>query len=133
MDNISTLVAKNSAVQSYLFDDDSSVNYEINNKRILELFETVRETREDICNIAIIDKNDKYIINDGKDKLSEFVSLEDNGWYKNAVLRNGDTFVSSSHVQNVIKDNYKWVITLCRTLINPYTNEQEGVFFIDLN
>ena len=133
MDNISTLVAKNSAVQSYLFDDDSSVNYEINNKRILELFETVRETREDICNIAIIDKNDKYIINDGKDKLSEFVSLEDNGWYKNAVLRNGDTFVSSSHVQNVIKDNYKWVITLCRTLINPYTNEHEGVFFIDLN
>ncbi|MDU1278171.1 MULTISPECIES: sensor histidine kinase [Clostridium] len=133
MDNISTLVSKNSEVQEYLFDTEENINYQFYNQKILELFETVRETREDICNIAIISKDDKYIINDGKDELSEYISIKDVSWYKSAVLKNGDTFVSSSHVQNVIKDSYKWVITLCRTLINPNTNEQEGVFFIDLN
>ena len=133
MDNISTLVSKDSEVQEYLFEDDININHQLNNKRILKLFETVRETREDICNIAIIHSNNKYIINDGKDELSEYISIQDTNWYKNAILKNGDTFISSSHVQNVIKDNYKWVITLCRTLMNPNTNEQEGVFFIDLN
>lgn len=67
MDNISTLVSKNSEVQEYLFDTEENINYQFYNQKILELFETVRETREDICNIAIISKDDKYIINDGKD------------------------------------------------------------------
>lgn len=133
MDNISELVSKNSEVQEYLFEDEGSIDYELYNKRILSLFETVKETREDICNIAIIDSKDKYIINNGKDELSQYVSIQDTEWYKNAILKNGATFVSSSHVQNIIKDNYKWVITLSRTLINPNTNEQEGIFFIDLN
>ena len=133
MDNISTLIAKDSEVQEYLFEDEENKNYEYYKQRILKLFKTVRETREDIGNIAIIDSNNKYIINDGKDELSEYVSIEDTSWYKDAILKNGETFISSSHVQNVIKDNYRWVITLCRTLINPNTNEHEGVFFIDLN
>lgn len=133
MDNIATLISKDNEVQEYLFDDEANKNYEFYEERILKLFKTVRETREDICNIAIIDTNDKYIINDGKDELSEYISMQDTVWYKSAILKNGETYISSSHVQNVIKDNYRWVITLCRTLINPNTNEQEGAFFIDLN
>ena len=133
MDNISTLVSKDSEVQEYLFDNKSNKNYDLYKQRILKLFKTVRETREDICNIAIIDKKDKYIINDGRDEPSEYVSIQNTVWYKNSILKRGETYISSSHVQNVIKDDYRWVITLCRTLINPNTNEQEGAFFIDLN
>lgn len=133
MDNISTLVSKNSEVQGYLFDDEENIKYELYNQRILELFKIVKETREDICNIAIINKKNKYIINDGNDELSEYISIQDTDWYKKAVFKNGNTFVSPSHVQNVIKDSYEWVITLCRILKNPKTNEQEGIFFIDLN
>lgn len=133
MDNISTLVSKDFEVQEYLFDNKSNKNYDLYKQRILKLFKTVRETREDICNIAIIDKKDKYIINDGRDEPSEYVSIQNTVWYKNSILKRGETYISSSHVQNVIKDDYRWVITLCRTLINPNTNEQEGAFFIDLN
>lgn len=133
MENISVLVSKNSDVQSYLFEDNSKAKEQTSYKHILELFETVKETRKDICNIAIVGTDGKSIINDGNDSISEYISLYELDWYRNAFLKAGKAFISSSHVQNLIKDNYKWVMTLSRTLRNPYTNEQEGVFFIDLN
>lgn len=53
-------------------------------------------------------------------------------WY-GKVRDKGGTWLTSSHVQNVIKDNYKWVITMSRGIENPDTGETVGVFFIDLN
>ena len=43
------------------------------------------------------------------------------------------TALSSSHVQNVIEDNYKWVITLSKNIKNTLNNDYSGMFFIDLN
>lgn len=133
MDNISILVSQNSEVKSYLFDNNSKEEEQLYYKGILEMFKTVRETREGICNIAIVGNNGKEIINDGKDSISDYIKLNQLDWYRDAVLKNRRVSISSSHVQNLIKDNYNWVVTLCRTLRNPYTNEQDSVFFIDLN
>ncbi len=134
MENISSLVAHNSDVREYLFNEDQSVELrEDLYQGILAQFKTVMEARQDIYNIAVIVNNGRNVVNDGSDELNEYVSLFDLDWYRNAVLNGDGTALSSSHVQNLIKKNYKWVITLSRSIRNPYTNERSGIFFIDLN
>ena len=131
MENISSMVAHSSDVQNYLLDEKSSGDPNLY-RRIVTQFSTVLETRTDISNIAVVSGEEKGIINDGNDVLNAYIPLNSVDWY-GRVRDNGGTWLTSSHVQNVIKDNYKWVITMSRGIENPETGETVGVFFIDLN
>lgn len=134
MENISTLITNNGDVNEYLFKEDLS--QEERSKLyggILTQFNTVMEARNDISNIAVISSIGKNVVNDGEDELNENISLTELDWYRKAVTNQNGTSLSSSHVQNVIKSNYKWVVTLCKYIKNPYDNSATGIFFIDLN
>lgn len=131
MENISSLVAHSSDVQTYLMEGRNSGDPNLY-RRIVTQFSTVLETRTDISNIAVLSGDGKSIINDGNDVLNENIPLYSVDWYREAE-EEGSTCLTSSHVQNVIRDNYKWVITMSRGLENPDTGEIMGVFFIDLN
>ena len=86
------------------------------------------ETRKDISNIAVVSEEDKGIINDGNDVLNVNIPLYSVDWY-GKVRDKGGTWLTSSHVQNVIKDNYKWVITgEPRTRRTAGYGETVGVF-----
>ncbi len=134
MENISILVSNNTDVQEYLFGTEANES-QIQNayNRILAQFKTVTETRSDISNIVVMTDNGRSILNGGQDKLSEYIDLYDLDWAVKAMLNADSTVLSSSHVQNMIKNNYQWVVTLSRSIKNPYTNENAGLFFIDLN
>lgn len=134
MENISSLVTNNENVKEYLFEDYIKEEQKsLLVTSILDQFNTIMEARQDICNIAVISGNGRYIINDGSDTLNEYVSLFNLDWYRYAYLNPGETALSSSHVQNVIKNNYKWVITLSKRIQNTRNNDDSGIFFIDLN
>lgn len=130
MENISSMVVNSSEVQRYMFHRPQETDSMY--QQILTQFNTVVETRQDISNIGVISLNGESIINNGQDILNPNIALEDVDWYLDALEEEG-TQLSSSHVQNVIKDNYKWVVTLSRGIINPFSGEKAGVFFIDLN
>ncbi len=132
MENISSLVIHGGDVQQYLFTGMMGKNKQEAYNRILTQFRTVVETRRDISNIAVVTLDGQYIINDGKDQLNKNIQLENVEWYKEA-LEGVDRILTSSHVQNVIQNNYKWVITFSRGIQNPETKEIQAVFFIDLN
>lgn len=134
MENISALVTNNADVKDYLFKKNlSKKEQDALFSGILAQFKTIMEAREDIYNIAIISSNERNVINDGKDELNEYVSLMEQKWYIDALSNPEGTVLSSSHVQNVIKNNYKWVVTLSKAIRDSYTNEVSGIFFIDLN
>ncbi len=134
MENISSLVTNNENVKEYLFEDNFSQGQKsLLVSQVLDQFNTIMEARQDICNIAVISSNGRYIINDGTDMLNEYVSLFSLDWYRHAFLYPDKTALSSSHVQNVIRNNYKWVITLSKSIKNTKNNEASGIFFIDLN
>jgi len=134
MENISSLVAYNNDVQNYLFDTDlNSTTETVLYQSILTQFSTVMEGREDICNIGILADSGKHVLNAGKSELNEYASLDTMKWYKNTITNMGTTSLSSSHVQNLIKYNYQWVVTLSRSIRNPYINGEYGIFFVDLN
>jgi len=134
MENISLLVSNNNDVQQYLFGETTSPSQQNTIfERIQAQFKTVIESRSDISNIVVLSSQGKSIVNTGKDELNEYVSLYDLKWVMEAIKKEDGTSLSSSHVQNMIKNNYQWVVTLSRAIRNPYTNERAGLFFIDLN
>ncbi len=134
MENISKLVSKNKDVQQYLFSKDSTAGeIEAAREGVLNQFNTVKESRSDISNIVVMAQNGRAIVNDGQDLINEYVDINNTDLYINTMRNSDNTFLSSSHVQNLIKNNYRWVVTLSRCINNPQTNEKTGLFFIDLN
>ncbi len=95
---------------------------------------------EDVISIFAFGQTDK--IND----TSRFVSSRTNisfnpespyqeqPWYKRAVSGNGNVAIlTPPHLQNFIKNNYIWVISLSRLIIDQTTGINYGVLLIDVN
>lgn len=134
MENISQLVVNNSDIDDYLFEENAGEKEREQWKRkAISQFQTIVEARADIYNIGVLADNGRYIINDENGILNEYAKLDQTDWYCKARESKYGTVLSSSHVQNIVKDDYQWVITLSRALYNKKTGEVEGVFFVDLN
>lgn len=134
MENISMLTAGDGDVLEYLFSENDPDRQWQLNQNILDRFQIVRKARNDICNIGVITRDGKYVINDEGVKTNPYVDIYQEDWYKFALTADpGTTLLSSSHVQNIILDEYPWVVTLSSALRYPGREQNEGVFFIDLN
>ena len=132
MQNISSLVIRNADVQEYFFGIHTGEDMEQRYQRILTQFQTIIETRNDISNIAVVAQDGRYIINNGKDSPNPNVDLDQVDWIRDAYTCE-DYILTASHVQYVIRNNYKWVVTLSRPIQEKGTGKTAGVFFIDLN
>lgn len=131
MENLSELVLNNDNVSSYLYEEDEKFAKEKNAGEIGNEFGLLRDTRDDIYNIGIVGNNGRYFINNANVSINPYVEPENMDWYKEAI--SGRDEITSSHVQNIVLYEYKWVVTLSRGIINPKTQKPEGVLFIDLN
>ncbi len=129
MKNISSVVTGNADIRKFLQGTEEASGSQ---DSILTQFGTVIDTRADIANIAVIAKDGRAIINRGEDVLNPYIDLKQVDWIWSA-MSGGEAVLSSSHVQYVINDNYKWVVTLCRPIYIKDAKEPDGVFFIDLN
>ncbi len=129
MENISQVIISNSDMKNYLF-TNSGVE---NEKDLKEQFQTILQMRKDIYNIIVVGNNGRYFINDGGRNINTKAYLTNKEWYWNAKNAGTDIVISSSHVQNMVKDDYKWVVTLSRGIVNPLNGEVEGLLLIDLN
>lgn len=134
MENISRLISKNKDVIDYLYDENATADeLEQIRIRVISQFQTISDARDDIYNIAVLSDNGRNVINDGKDQLNPYADIGEAKWYVKARESNGIAVLFSSHVQNAIKDDYKWVVTLSCGIQNPNTGAIEGVLFVDLN
>lgn len=134
MENISFIVANNSDVRDYLFTEN--LTWERSGQlqeRIVTLFQTVSDTREDITNIALLPDRREPLINDGKAELNPYTDIAELEWYQKALAADGQAVISTSHVQNAIAGEYDWVVTLSRSITNKASPGVQGVFFVDLN
>ena len=59
--------------------------------------------------------------------------LSEQPWYRQAKENKGQTVISSSHVQPVIKGEYRWVVSLSRELSGVNSSNGLGILLIDLN
>lgn len=134
MENIALIVAGNSDVRDYLFEEELTGEREEElRKRITGVFRTITDTRDDITNIALLPRKRDCLINKGNRELNPFIAVEELSWYQDAMAAGGKTVISSSHVQNAIYGSYDWVVTLSRNITRLEDAEAGGVFFVDLN
>ena len=134
MENISFIVANNSDVRDYLFTENLTwERSEQLQERIVTLFQTVSDTREDITNIALLPDRREPLINDGRAELNPYTDIAELEWYQKALAAEGQAVISTSHVQNAIAGKYDWVVTLSRSITNKASPGVQGVFFVDLN
>ena len=151
MDNFSTMVSEDEDVAQYIFYSlygwealgklEENSNYsqayaltpELLYTRITDQFGYVMGARRDIANIGIVCDEENYVFNAGTERINPNVVLEDVDWIQKTLKSPGGVYLSDSHVQNLVKGDYRWVITLSRAIRNPYTHERQGVLFVDLN
>ncbi len=142
MENTSILLLNDNDLQTYLFSENSlgllfssdDTGYMTNEEqRMVSQIKTIKEIRPDIVNVVAIADNGKSIVNDQMEELNPYVNIEELQWYIDTMESQEGINVSSSHLQNLLRSNYQWVITLSRQIINEETKESEGIFFVDLN
>ncbi len=131
MESIAQIVVENSDVKSYLFSEagDEEIKEEYGG-RVAELFQTLSNTGNDICNIGIICSNGRYLINNTSTMLNPYAGYEDTEWYQRAL--SGEEVITSSHVQNIVNNEFPWVVTLSREIPGGGAGV-DAVLFVDLN
>ena len=141
MDNIASVIAQSGDAYKYLYSEKGygatkDENYSEYRQRLVEQFKTILKGRADIRNIGIVreDKNSPSLFDNGLSVRNTYVDLNTQPWYADAVGKYDRYNLTSSHVQNVIKGERPWVITLSRGICNYTGSEAEdGVVFLDLN
>ncbi|MGI6777619.1 MAG: cache domain-containing sensor histidine kinase [Acetivibrionales bacterium] len=140
MENISLVAQYNNDVRDYLSKEQFASEEERGDyeNRITQLFKSVLDTRKDISSIMVFGYNGRYVVvnNKGITELNPFADPKEQEWYKKAVMADGKPVVSSSHVQNILNDDYyRWVVSLSREISSGSVSLKKdlGVFLVDLN
>lgn len=130
MENISAMFADSEDIQQFLFAENDDPELRAN---IRQQFETIMKSRDDIYNLGVVCGNNRYYINQGTDKLNPYFDVQEQEWYQHALENEGTAVLSNAHVEYALRD-YRWVITLSRSIENQtISGGQNGVFFVDLN
>ncbi|WP_261305199.1 sensor histidine kinase [Paenibacillus andongensis] len=135
MDNISRMVLSSYDIKEYLLKQvflGSSSKEDLKQKISFQL-NTVLNTRKDISSVLIFGTNGEIIPYNEKIKLNPQVNPVEQSWYTKAIEAKGKVVISSSHVQNMILNDYNSVISLSRELSSDVGDEKLGVLLVDLN
>lgn len=135
MDNISRMVLSNYDIKEYLLKQVylGAIGKEDLKQKISFQLNTVLNTRKDISSILIFGTNGEIIPYNRNIKLNPHVDPTEQSWYKKAIEAKGKVVISSSHIQNMILNDYTSVISLSRELSSDVGGEKLGVLLVDLN
>ena len=142
MEDVADVVSRDYSVNLWLsesagMDEQSRLTLEAS---IRAQMSTVSNARKDIRNIAVFSvssappfPDDSHAIFDSRYKrLNTYANHEQSAWYVEALRNHGVAAISSSHVQNVVLDEYRWVVSLSRAVLD-YSGQPHGVLLVDLN
>ncbi|AEJ20270.1 cache domain-containing sensor histidine kinase [Gracilinema caldarium] len=132
MIGISTFVQSDKDIQEYLL--ASHLENKIKAaQRAQEVLKTFIRSRKDISLVAIFNFYGDSLFHDPTFIQNPFRPPSMQSWFTAAIQAQGNSIISSSHVQNIILNRYRWVISLSRLIYKTSTNEKIGVLLVDLN
>ncbi len=126
MNSVSSFVQADKDVQEFL--QQNRVK-----KQAMNVLATLVKSRNDISLVGLFSYDGRYITHDPNLRLNPYARAQGQPWFIAAQRAQGASVVSSSHVQNVIADRYRWVISLSREILRQDTNQGEGILLVDLN
>jgi len=132
MDSVSVFVQSDRAVQEFL-SAPTQAHKEAAAPAASSLLDTLVSSRKDISLVAAFDNQGGFVSQDRGHALNPFADPQHQNWYIAASEAKGSSVISSSHVQNVILDRYRWVISLSREILAADSGQSAGVLLVDLN
>jgi len=135
MENISLLALTNKDVKYYISSNSFITEEERRpyEKRISDLFQSILYTRKDIASIMVFGYNGRYVSDRRITTLNPNAPPQRQSWYIEAQRAGGKSVISAPHVQNIIQNEYRWVVSLSRELKNTDGITADGIFLVDLN
>jgi two-component system, sensor histidine kinase YesM len=138
MDGVSAFAPYDQDVQDFLAAParKTTMGTELDSKlasRASAVLASVGGSRKDISLVAVFGYDGRFVAHDRSFQRNPFVDPSKQAWFIDAAAAGGKSVVSSSRVQNVVKDRYRWVISLSREIQDMKTGAGTGVLLIDLN
>jgi len=136
MESISALVLTSSDLERYVKDSSSGQEGKAKDKQLASQYlRSVVQSRSDISSIVYA-SSEGITVSDRLDAvlkpLPELIAQE---WYQQALNQTG-VAVSSSHVQHLFQNEYRWVVSISRKLSDTFSEmeaDRQGVLLVDLN
>lgn len=134
MKNISSIVINNKDVIDYYsnysyLSEENRVNYQF---KISSFLTSILQARKDI-NLILLAGYEGDIISNRNNSIKPYINIEEKEWYENAKIASGNTVISSSHIQDILKDEYRWVVSLSVEFKSLEDEKPLGVLLVDLN
>jgi two-component system sensor histidine kinase YesM len=135
MKNISSIVINNKDVLDYYsnFKYLTDGERETYQRNISNFITSILQARKDINLILLTGYEGDIISNRDSNSIKQYINIVDREWYKSAKAENGNTVISSSHVQDILIDEYRWVVSLSVEIKSLENNEPLGILLVDLN
>ncbi len=135
MENIGILALTNKDLKYYIESTSFLLEEDVRpyEKKISDLFQSIRVTRKDIASIMVFGYNGRIVSDRRITSLNPSSRIEEQPWYRDAKKGGGRSVLSSPHVQNLIQNEYRWVVSLSRELKSADGITGEGIFLVDLN
>jgi two-component system sensor histidine kinase YesM len=99
----------------------------------LEQFKVNANMANDIESIIIFGKNGMTLVDSNTYKIKDYLNIEKMDWYESAMRNTGKLVLTSSHIQNYIENNEKWVFSVSSAIVDKQTNKVLGVMMIDMS
>ncbi|HAK46202.1 MAG TPA: hypothetical protein DCO79_09840 [Spirochaeta sp.] len=124
LEDISEVVIHNPEIKVFLSEGKIS---EIHQQDITDYLFSVKNTRSDIVSIILISSAGEFLSDSADDKFSSAGKIETERWFIDLSNKNKkDVYLTASHVQNLIDNEFPWVISL-------YRRVGSGFIVVDLN
>jgi two-component system sensor histidine kinase YesM len=130
MKNIANAILSDKTIADYIYDEIED------DKKVIQTLNFAATTRDDVTNIFAMRLNEDdsldIVCNDSMKKINKFANYYESTWYKALIDGGKDSVITSSYVQNLVEDQYNWVISL-GVAIKGENDRTIGIILIDLN
>lgn len=100
---------------------------------VLEQFRSRGSATSDIVSIFIFGENGVTLADRDDYIIKDYVDFKQMDWYQKAVEAKGKPIISSSHMQNYIKSDGRWVFSVSSAIMDVNTDKVLGVILVDMS
>jgi two-component system sensor histidine kinase YesM len=126
MEDIATAVLEDAQLQRMLSEESPEVK-----EAVQTMLTHYIRARDDISEIVVFLMSGDVIGSDPGMVVNPWTDFTQSTWYREAVEARDQTVVSGSYVQNLVKGEYSWVVSLSRGITGK-DGEFLGVLLVDL-
>ncbi len=96
--------------------------------------ESMMSTRTDTVSLVLFDDKGQLLIDLPNVELKETLKVTEEGWFRSALDSEGHLSISLPHVQNLYKQQFRWVVSMSKSITVQHQGKQvNGVLLMDVN